>query len=163
MQKIEKLIIEMIKYYSGDAKRIQHFTKVHSYSKLIGSLERLDDQTLEILEVAAVVHDIGIKVAEEKYGVSNGKYQEQEGPSIAKEMLETIGYSEKIVERVCYLVGHHHTYSNIDKLDYQILVEADFLVNIYEDSLDKNAINTAYEKIFKTKSGKMICKEMFNF
>ena len=33
---LEKLFLEMIAYYSGDPKRIQHFTKVHSYAKLIG-------------------------------------------------------------------------------------------------------------------------------
>ena len=45
-------------------------------------------------------------------------------------------------ERVQYLIGRHHTYNDIDGIDYQILVEADFLVNMYEDSLSKKAENT---------------------
>lgn len=162
MNKIEKLNLEMIKYYSGDPKRIQHFTKVYSYSKLIGSLEKLDKKTLEILEAASLVHDIGIKVSEEKYGSSNGKYQEKEGPAIAEKMLQNIGFSEETIERVSYLVGHHHTYENIDGMDYQILVEADFLVNMYEDSLSKESINNAYNRIFKTNYGKDICREMYD-
>ena len=64
-------------------------------------------------------------------------------------------------DRVAYLVGHHHTYTNIDGMDYQILVEADFLVNLYEDSVPKAAAQNALDKIFKTQTGKTICKEMF--
>lgn len=87
---------------------------------------------MHILEAAAYVHDIGIKVAEEKYGRCTGKLQEQEGPAVAREMLEKLGFEEKVPERVCYLVGHHHTYTDMDEMDYQILVEADFLVNLYK-------------------------------
>ena len=60
-----------------------------------------------------------------------------------------------------YLIAHHHTYSNIDGIDYQILVEADFLVNMYEDGVSKDAVLKAYNNIFKTKYGKYICKDMF--
>ncbi len=155
------LLNEMIKYYFGDPKRIQHFTKVYAYSKLIGEMENLNEKTQFILEVAAVVHDIGIKVCEEKYGECGGKRQEQEGPEIARDMLEKLGFEQPVVERVCYLVGHHHTYQNIDGMDYQILVEADFLVNMYEDNLPKENVINAYEKIFRTKSGKQLCRNMF--
>ena len=78
---LEKLFLEMIAYYSGDPKRIQHFTKVHSYAKLIGEREQLSPEELYILEAAAYTHDIGIKPAEEKCGSSEGKLQEQEGPA----------------------------------------------------------------------------------
>ena len=43
-----------------------------------------------------------------------------------------------MIRRVEYLVGHHHTYKDIDGLDYQILVEADFLVNILKMDWIKN-------------------------
>lgn len=161
MSKISKLIKEMIEYYRGDAKRIQHFIKVHSLAKIIGESEELNNDIQEILEIAAVVHDIGIKISEEKYGSCNGKYQEQEGPLIAKEMLQRLGYENNVIERVCYLVGHHHTYNNIDGIDYQILVEADFLVNFYEDESSKETIEMTCNKIFKTNMGKIICSEMF--
>ena len=158
---LNSLFMEMIHYYKGDANRIQHFVKVHSFAKLIGEAEKLDEETLEILEAAAYVHDIGIKPAEEKYGSCDGKLQEQEGPAAARELLNRLGFEERLVERVCYLVGHHHTYTNIDGMDYQILVEADFLVNLYEDSVPKAAAQNALDKIFKTQTGKTICKEMF--
>lgn len=151
----------MIEYYAGDPKRIQHFIKVHSFSKMIGELERLDENTQNILEIAALVHDIGIKPAEEKFGNCNGKLQEQEGPAVAEQMLQTLNFNSTIINRVCYLVAHHHTYHNMDGIDYQILVEADFLVNLYEDGINQEAIQSAYQKIFKTNWGKQLCCTMF--
>lgn len=62
---------------------------------------------------------------------------------------------------MAYLVAHHHTYTNIDGLDYQILVETDFLVNLYEDNCDIKAIESAYNKIFKTEMSKKFVKQCF--
>ena len=152
---------EMIKYYAGDKKRINHFIKVHGYAKAIGEAEELDERTMLILETAAYVHDIGIKISEEKYNSSAGKYQEIEGPSISEEMLTKLGYDKDVIERVSYLVGHHHTYSNIDGIDYQILVESDFLVNICEDNLSKDSAMKIKEKIFKTQTGKKLLENLF--
>lgn len=162
-QQLDDLFMDMIAYYDGDPKRIQHFTKVHSYARLIGIGEELDDASLFILEAAAYTHDIGIRVAEEKYGRCDGKLQEQEGPIIAQKMLSQLGFENYIVERICFLIGHHHTYDNIDGLDYQILVEADFLVNLYEDDAGNRAIDKAYKRIFKTKTGKKIFRLMFGY
>ena len=158
---ISSLIDEMMAYDKGDPRRIQHFIKVHDFARTIGQLEGLDDDTLYILESAAVVHDIGIHVCEEKYGSCEGKLQEKEGPALAKELLERLGYEQEVINRICYLVGHHHTYTNIDGVDYQILVEADFLVNMYEDGVSPDAVRKAYQNIFKTESGRKICRNMF--
>ena len=162
-QQLDDLFMDMIAYYDGDPKRIQHFTKVHSYARLIGIGEELDDASLFILEAAAYTHDIGIRVAEEKYGRCDGKLQEQEGPIIAQKMLSQLGFENYIVERICFLIGHHHTYDNIDGLDYQILLEADFLVNLYEDDAGNRAIDKAYKRIFKTETGKKIFRLMFGY
>lgn len=161
MDLTNKLIEEMISYNRGDAKRIQHFIKVHSFAKLIGETEDLSPAELFVLETAAVVHDIGIKPSEAKYGRCDGKLQEQEGPEPARELLEKLGYEKTVVERVCYLVAHHHTYENVEGMDYRILLEADFLVNLYEDGISKEGVQRAYEKILVTETGKRICREMF--
>jgi HD superfamily phosphodiesterase len=162
MIKEDALCLEMIKYFSGDPKRIQHFIKVHSFSRLIGTAEGLSHDELRILESAAYVHDIGIKSAEEIYGRCDGKLQEELGPKIAEGMLKKLSFEQHEIERICYLVAHHHTYSEIDAPDYQILVEADFLVNLYEDNCSSDAVKAAYENIFKTESGKTICRQMFS-
>lgn len=155
------LITEMIRYYAGDPKRIQHFIKVYTFAKMIGEKEKLPAGEQFILETAAIVHDIGIKPAEEKFGQCGGKLQEKEGPAAAQKLLTALDYPEKVIARVCYLVGHHHTYDGIDGMDYQILVEADFLVNLYEDGVSGEAVERAGEKIFRTKSGTDILETMF--
>ena len=159
---INKLHAEMIKLYAGDPKRIQHFCKVHSYAKLIAEMENVDKKTRFILETAALTHDIGIHICEQKYGDCGGKLQEQEGPGLAQQLLAKLRFPEDVSTRVQYLIAHHHTYNNIDEMDYQILVEADFLVNIMEDGLSKEAALKAYHNIFKTTCGKKICREMFH-
>lgn len=160
-QLLNRLYQNMITYYAGDPKRIQHFIKVHSFARLIAQNENLTDEQLLIVEAAAYVHDIGIKPAEQKHGECNGRLQEQYGPAEAEQMLNACGFSEEQIKRVSYLVGHHHTYTNIDGIDYQILVEADFLVNLYEDSCNEEVIRHTYQKIFRTETGKNICRTMF--
>ena len=158
---ITKAISAMTEYFSSDAKRVGHFLKVYAFSKTIGEVEKLSAENQEILEIAAAVHDIGIKKSEELYGSSSGKYQEMLGPDEAEKLLNKLGVDEKIIERVCFLVGHHHTYNMIDGLDYQILVEADFLVNAYEDNLSKNAIINVRNKLFKTKTATKMLNDIF--
>ena len=158
---LNKLHMAMIELYKGDSRRIQHFCKVHSYARLIAQMENVDYKTLFIIETAALTHDIGIHTCEEKYGECGGSLQDKEGPALAKELLERLGFETDISVRVQYLIAHQHTYSNIVWIDYQILVEADFLVNMYEDGVSKDAVLKAYNNIFKTKYGKYICKDMF--
>lgn len=123
----------------------------------------MDEVSLFILEATAYTHDIGIKVAEEKYGKCDGKLQEQEGPIVAQKMLSELGFENYMVERICYLIGHHHTYDNVDGMDYQALIEADFLVNLYEEEAGRHAIKAAYRQIFKTKTGKELFRLMYGY
>ena len=76
-------------------------------------------------------------------------------------MLGELHYPAQMIERVSYLVGHHHTYQDIQGLDYQILVEADFLVNMYEEHMDGEQIQHVRERIFRTRRGKMLLDRMF--
>ena len=157
----KKLLCAMMDYESGCAERIQHFIKVYEFAKLIGEMEGLNEDTRHILETAAILHDIGIKPALLKYGSDAGHLQEQEGILPASELLTELGYDTSVIERVTYLVGHHHTYTDVEGQDYQILLEADFLVNLYENHCDEAAIKSAYEKIFRTETGKRMCRVMF--
>lgn len=157
-RQIDSLEMKMMAFNQNSAERIQHLMKVHRFAQMIGLMENLDSHTQFLTECAALVHDIGIRPALEKYGSCGGKLQEQEGPAYARMLLAESGFDEADIERICYLVGHHHTYTNIDGIDYQILVEADFLVNFYENKIDAETIQTTYNKIFKTSSGKKLCR-----
>ena len=161
MSKINDTINAMIKYFSGDPKRIQHFLKVHEFARIIGINEGLLDAVQYLVEVAAITHDIGIKLSEEKFGSADGKYQEQEGPAEAEKLLREIGYEEDFIDKVCFLIAHHHTYKGIDNAPFRILVEADFLVNIYEEHISIELAKNVKEKIFRTKSGIKIFEDMY--
>lgn len=80
---------------------------------------------------------------------------------VARQMLTEIGYPQEVVDRVCYLVGHHHTYLDMDGMDYQILVEADFLVNLFENASTRKVIRSVDTKIFRTAAGRRILHAMF--
>ena len=65
------------------------------------------------------------------------------------------------IERISWLVAHHHTYTNVDGLDYQILLEADFLVNAGESHYTNAAIKNAKERIFKTATGIRLLESIY--
>ena len=155
------LILKMAAYEQESVHRVNHFMKVYAFAKTIGEGEGLDPETRHILETAAIVHDIGIKPAMEKYGTGAGPYQEKEGPAVAEAMLAELGYSKAVIDRVCFLVGHHHTYTDIDGPDYQILVEADFLVNIHEGNMPIDRIREVEKNIFRTATGLALLRTMF--
>lgn len=108
---------------------------------------------MQILELAAVVHDISCPLCRKKYGNTNGKNQEIESPPLVKMFLSDLPVSAQDTERISWLVSHHHTYKNVDGLDYQILLEADFLVNAEESGYKYSAIASAKKYIFKTTTG----------
>ncbi|QQS51202.1 MAG: HD domain-containing protein [Bacteroidota bacterium] len=157
------VLVSMIEYFGCDVRRINHALKVYGFASAIGYGEELDLPTMKILEIAAALHDIGIPVAEAKYGSCNGKYQEIEGPPIAREILQKLKVESNLLDRVCYLIGNHHSYSKIDGIDFQILIEADFLVNIFEDQMSQKNIESIGKKYFKTATGLSILKSMHHF
>ena len=150
---INKVLNLMINYNSPDVRRINHAIKVFSFAVNIAEEEACDREIFDTIAYASILHDIGIHEAENKHGSSAGEFQEIEGPLIAKKKKKNTEISEKIKNRIFYLIGNHHTYSKIDGIDFQILVEADFLVNIYEDEINRESIKSIKNKIFKTKKG----------
>lgn len=158
---IRRIIKELVFYFKDDVRRINHALKVYGYAHALTGLECLSAKEGLVVDLAAVLHDIGIKEAERKYNSSAGKYQEIEGPPIAKRILIECQIEEEIIDRVCFLIGNHHSYQKINGIDFQILVEADFIVNIYEDNMSKNAIESIRNKYFKTTSGIKLIETMY--
>ena len=158
---ISEITKKMIDYSNGNRHDINHFMKVYTYAKIIGECEELDQTTQTILEIAAIVHDIACPLCREKYGTANGKYQEQEGPALVIEFLHDSGLPQTMVDRIAYLVGHHHTLHDINGLDYQILIEADYIVNADESQYSRENIENMLEQIFQTKTGSDILKSIY--
>lgn len=158
---IANVMETMIGYFGRDTRRINHALKVFAFARIIGYHEHLDSDTEETVLYTALLHDIGIVEAERKYQSSAGRYQQIEGPPVARKFLEDLGIPGPTIDRVCFITGNHHTYAKIDGIDFQILVEADFLVNIFEDEMDNEAIESIYHRIFKTDAGKKLLKTMY--
>lgn len=158
---VSEIVTKMIEYSKGNLHDINHFMKVYAYAKIIGECEKLDNDTQTVLEVSAIVHDIACPLCREKYENTNGKYQEKEGEILVAEFLKDTEYSEEFINRVIFLVGHHHTIKDITGLDYQILIEADYIVNADESNYSKENINIMMEKIFKTTTGIAVLKSIY--
>ena len=158
---IAKAIEKMIVFYEGSTHDIEHFLKVWGHAKTIGELEKLEQKTQQTLELAAIVHDIACPLCREKYGSTAGPYQEKEGIPLTAEFYKEFNLPSAQLERICYLVGHHHTFKDIAGLDYQILVEADFLVNASESRMSRNAISNFRETVFQTKAGTRLLDEIY--
>ena len=150
---ISQIMEKMIAFSNGNLHDMNHLMCVWTYAKTIGELEGLDRKTQETLEIAAITHDIACPLCREKYGNTNGKYQEQEGIPRVRAFLSDTGLSPEQMERVAYLVGHHHTYINVDGADYQILLEADYIANASENSFSRQSIETFLRRVTKTESG----------
>ncbi|MDF2677319.1 MAG: hypothetical protein K0Q97_1637 [Bacillota bacterium] len=158
---VSEITTKMIEYSKGNLHDINHFMKVYAYAKTIGECERLDKNTQTVLEVAAIIHDIACPLCREKYGNTNGKYQEKEGEILVTEFLKDTKCSEEFINRVIFLVGHHHTLNDITGFDYQILIEADYIVNADESNYSKENINNTMERIFKTPTGIALLKSIY--
>lgn len=147
--------------FDPDRHRTNHLLKVAGYAEMIAGAEGMGDDDLLWLRVAAILHDIGIKPSLEKFSSAAGRHQQVEGPPLARALLEKYSPPPERVDRVCRLISRHHEYDNIDGLDYQILVEADFLVNCDEGAMAKEEILSVREKIFKTRAGIGLLNRLF--
>ena len=158
---VAEITKQMIDYSKGNRRDINHFLKVYAYAKTIGECEGLDPETQLTLEVAAIVHDIACPLCREKYGNTNGKYQEAEGMVLAAEFLKDAGLPQACLDRVVYLVGHHHTLTDVEGLDYQILLEADYLVNADEHGYSGENVENTLAEIFRTATGSALLRAVY--
>ena len=158
---ISQILVKMIDYSAGNRKDIHHLMKVHSYARIIGKGEGLSEELQKITEIAAIVHDIACPLCRNKYGNTNGKYQEAEGPALTESFLADTGLTGVEIARIAYLVGHHHTYEGVDGLDYQILLEADYLVNADESGYSRENILHMRDTIFQTKTGTALLESIY--
>lgn len=158
---IAEALNKMVLESNGNFHDIDHFLKVHAYALTIGACEGLDEKTLHTLELAAIVHDIACPLCREKYGNTNGKYQETEGIPLTRAFFAGTDVTGEQLERIVWLVSHHHTLRPIDGPDHQILIEADYLVNAEESALPEANIRHMDEKVFRTKTGKALLASLY--
>jgi uncharacterized protein len=158
MNLTETIKQEMILRKDQTNHDVAHFLKVASWARLLAISEGLSSSMVEQIEITAYLHDIACPLCREKYGSAPGPLQEKEGMILADKLLSKYDIDR---ERIVYIVGHHHTLDQIDGIDYQIMIEADYLVNADEANYSYSAIQSFYSKYFKTKLGKEILYKMY--
>jgi putative nucleotidyltransferase with HDIG domain len=156
----ERVSMEMKKYFGTDFKRVNHALKVARYAEQILKME--GGNPLVVMG-AAYLHDIGIHEAEKKHGSNSGEHQEKEGPPIAKEILERLNVQKEMIKEICDIIGHHHSPRAEETLNFQILYEADCLVNIEEEGISKGreTLQKLIGKVFKTVTGKELAEKLY--
>lgn len=121
----------LVGYFGADDRRIEHALRVlHHADRLIDRYPGCDP---DIAIASALLHDVGIRISEEKHGYNNGKTQEQYGPPAAGELLQSIGFPPEKIEIVQNIIGNHHSPSRFDYPELALLKEADRIVNTNED------------------------------
>jgi len=157
----ERISQEMKKYFGPDMKRINHALKVAQYAEEILKIE--GGHPLVVLG-AAFLYDIGIKKAEDKYGSASVEDQEKMGPDIARDILNRLNVQRGIVNEICDIIGHHHHPRKQETLNFQILYEADWLVNMEENGLskDRKKLEEIIEENFRTVTGKNLANELYS-
>ena len=158
---VAEVVKKMVEYSKGDLHDINHFMKVYAYAKTIAEGENLSPEQQKLVEVTAVVHDIACPLCRVKYGNANGKHQEEESAALIEEFFADSDLPKEFVDRVSYIVSHHHTITGIDGIDYQIMIEADYLVNADESNFSGNNVRNMLEKVFKTETGKFLLQSMY--
>ncbi|KZX14539.1 HD domain-containing protein [Methanobrevibacter curvatus] len=156
-----KIIEEMIIFFKNDIKRISHSLKVFSLTKTIAELENIPKKDAEIAILSSILHDTGIKIAEDKYGKSTMKHQEKFGPIVAENILNKFNYDKETIERVKFIIANHHHPKISDSIDFKVLIEADYIVNFQEEDIPLSALDNILDNFFTTNSGKKIANLMF--
>jgi len=159
----DKIAAEMKELFGKDQKRIEHALTVLKYAEQIQQAEK--GYPL-VVKAAAILHDIGIQRAEKIHGSAAGKYQEIEGPPIAREIMIKLEMPEEIMEQVCNIIANHHSardQQTAGTIEFQIIWDADWLVNLPEVYPNKGPleIKQIIEKIFKTTTGRQLAGKMF--
>ncbi|MBW2029843.1 MAG: HD domain-containing protein [Deltaproteobacteria bacterium] len=157
----DRVAVEMKRYFKQDFRRIGHATRVARYAEKIGKEE---GGNLAVILLAAYLHDIGIKEAERKHQSTAARYQEMEGPPVAREILRNLGTREDLIDEVCDIVGHHHHPRPDDDINFKSVYDADLIANLEEkhkkDPADRQSVDVKIEELFMTGSGRRLAREI---
>jgi HD superfamily phosphodiesterase len=154
------LLKELLDYFGDDTKRIKHARKVLSFAEELLQHEPAD---WRIVIPASILHDVGIKVAEKKYGSAAGHYQEKEGPEVARMILIKTELDNNEIDEICQIIAHHHSPGKVNTHNFKVLYDADWLVNFKDEIAveDKNKLKELIAKVFLTPTGRVIAERLY--
>ena len=126
-----QIIRALVQYFGPDDRRIEHALRVLYHAERIMKEKPACDP--EVVIASALLHDVGIKVSEEKLGYNNGKTQEEYGPPVAGKLLDSIDFPPEKIDKIKQIIGNHHSRSKYDYPELEVLKEADRIVNRDEE------------------------------
>lgn len=125
-----RLVKALAGFFGGDDRRIEHALRVLHHAEVI--MGNRSDCDPDIVIASALLHDVGIKVAEEKHGYNDGRTQEVYGPPVAEAMLQAVGFPPEKIGIVKDIIGNHHSASRYEYPELALLKDADRIVNAIE-------------------------------
>ena len=150
------LLYSALCYERGHCRRTQHILKVYALAKLLGEQERISTEEQQILQAAAILHDIAIKYCKDNYdGDAGQEKQKKEAPHLVNSFLQEANYLPSYIPRILELVVKHHDYDAPKDRSLQILMEADLIINCYENCQSSGKIR-CIKNFFQTSSGKKL-------
>jgi HD superfamily phosphodiesterase/DNA-directed RNA polymerase subunit RPC12/RpoP len=157
----QKLLEELENHFGEDIKRIKHAQKVLQYAE---QLLQNSEADAHIVVPASILHDIGIKEAEEKHNSNAGKHQEELGPEIAKKILLKQGLAMETIDEICDIIGHHHSPREEETENFKILYDSDSIVNLEEfiEKKSKEELIEFINKTFLTPEGKELALKEYS-
>jgi hypothetical protein len=166
----ERVAVEMKKYFGQDFRRIGHASRVARYVEEIGKLLEAEstppaDYNPAVAGIVAYLHDIGIKEGERKFNSSAPRYQHQEGPPVAREILTSLGAAPGLIDEVCDIVGHHHNPRPEETTNFKVLYDADLIVNLEEKQQESPSSPEHLARVvagsFLTEAGARVAARIF--
>ena len=167
--KIKDIIsLRVCDYYKehGPAySQIAHTMAVASLTRQIALMQGRDEHEVDLLEMAAWLHDIGCPTAIDKYGDSKPVHQQTEGEYIVTEWLSSTDgntdwnivvskLSEKEKQWLAKVVGCHHQQKYAIKLHFEPLFEADLIINIKEGYYGRSQSEHLYSALMLSEAGR---------
>ena len=155
----DRVAVEMKLYFKQDFKRIGHAARVARYAERLVRGEKADPA---VVLTAAYLHDIGLKEAERKYERAAADHHEEEGPTVARSLLEKLEAKEDLIEEVCDIIGHHHHPRVDETANFKVVYDADLIVNIEEAArlkpIDPGKLVEVIDSEFMTESGREVAR-----
>ena len=156
----QQLIAAMECEFEGDRRRVDHALMVLDWA---GQILAETPASREVVEAAAILHDVGIPAAEQKHGSSAAKWQELEGPPVAERILRAHSADDATILHVCEIIANHHSDGGIDTPEFRIIWDADWMVNTASRirQADADERHRMIETIFKTPRGRELARETY--
>ena len=159
----QRLLEALEQQFGADRGPVAHAQEVLAAAEELLKLEPAD---WHIVLPAALLHDVGLRAAEEKHGSGEPRWQELEGPPLARAILLKLGFQLKDIEEICDIVGHHHSPEapgRRDNPNFRAVYDADCLVNLQKLARGKSREELAglIRELFLTEGGRRLAAKRY--